>query len=148
MTLRIYLDTNVFIDAFESGAAAVTRGRRVLDHVGAGGAIGVISELVVAELLVKPIETGDTEMQAAYEDLFESTGKIETHPVDRRVLTRAARLRAASRALKMPDAIHVATAQIQGCAAFITSDLRLAPTLGIKAVKLDEFAVANIEALT
>jgi predicted nucleic acid-binding protein len=147
MTLRIYLDTNVFIDAFESDDMPVTRGRRVLDHVGAGGAIGVISELVVAELLVKPIETGDFEMQEAYENLFHSTTKIETQPIDRSVLMRAASLRATSKMLKMPDAIHVATAQIQRCAAFVTSDIRLGSATGIKTIKLDDSAVANIEAL-
>ncbi|AZG76068.1 hypothetical protein [Methylocystis rosea] len=58
MSARIYLDANVFIDAFESDDIPITRGRFVLDHVRGGGAVGVISELVVAELLTKPLEMG------------------------------------------------------------------------------------------
>ncbi|MDJ0447739.1 type II toxin-antitoxin system VapC family toxin [Methylocystis sp. JR02] len=147
MTIRIYLDSNVFIDAFENDDVPVTRGRRVLDHVRNGGAIGVISELVVAELLTKPLENDDAEMYEAYVSLFDSSRTIETHPIDQRVLVRAARLRATVKSLKMPDAIHAATAQIQGCAGFVTADRRLLSALGINAVPLDSSTVDNIRAL-
>ncbi len=147
MTVRIYLDSKVFIDAFENDDVPVTRGRRVLEHVRNGGAIGVISELVVAELLTKPLETGDTEMYEAYVSLFHSSRTIETYPIDQRVLVRAARLRAATKSLKMPDAIHAATAQIQSCAAFVTADRRLLSALGINAVPLDTSTVENIRTL-
>jgi predicted nucleic acid-binding protein len=148
MSTRIYLDVNVFIDAFENDEAPVTHGRRVLNHISSGEAIGVISELVVAELLTKPLETGDTEMQDAYASLFESSSTIETRPIDQRVLMKAARLRATTRALKMPDAIHVATAELHGCAGFVTGDKRLLSALGTRAIALDGSAVQSIRALS
>jgi predicted nucleic acid-binding protein len=148
MNTRIYLDANVFIDAFENDEVPVTHGRRVLNHISSGDAIGVISELVVAELLTKPLETGDTEMQDAYASLFESTSTIETHPIDRSVLMQAARLRATTKALKMPDAIHVATAQLHGCAGFVTGDRRLLPALGRRAIVLDSSTIDNIRAFS
>jgi predicted nucleic acid-binding protein len=148
MTARVYLDTNVFIDAFETETSFDAPGRLVLDFLSKGRVVGVISELVVAELLVKPMETGDTELQYAYACLFDSGQSIETRPVDREVLLRAAQLRAESKSLRMPDPIHVATAQLGRCGGFVTSDRRLAATPVIRTIRLDGSTVANIQALT
>ncbi|QGM93007.1 type II toxin-antitoxin system VapC family toxin [Methylocystis rosea] len=147
MSVRIYLDANVFIDAFENDDAPVTRGRTVLDHLRRGDAIGVISELVVAELLTKPLEIGDKELCDAYEALFESSSTIETFPIDRRVLVQAARLRATVKSMRMPDAIHVATAKLYNCAAFVTADRRLAVPEGIRAINLDASTIDELRAL-
>ncbi|MGJ0502781.1 MAG: type II toxin-antitoxin system VapC family toxin [Methylocystis sp.] len=148
MRVRIYLDSNVFIDAFENDDLLVTRGRLVLDHVRAGGAVGVISELVVAELLTKPMETGDSELRDAYEALFESSSMIETFPIDRRVLVQAASLRATVKSMRMPDAIHVATAKLQNCGAFVTADRRLAIPDGMRAINLNASTLDELRALT
>jgi predicted nucleic acid-binding protein len=147
MSLRIYLDANVFIDAFENDDVPVTRGRTVLDHLRGGDAVGVISELVVAELLTKPLETGDKELCDAYEALFESSSTIETFPIDRHVLVQAARLRATVKSMRMPDAIHVATAKLHNCAAFVTADRRLAVPKGIRAINLDASTIDELRAL-
>ena len=148
MTVRIYLDSNVFIDAFENDEKPVTRGRRLLEFIRCGEAVGIISELVVAELLTKPLETGDEIMRDAYARLFDSSSTIETHPIDRHVLMRAAELRARWKGLKMPDAIHVATAQIQACAGFVTSDKRLSTSLGAEAIPLDHSTIDKVRALS
>jgi predicted nucleic acid-binding protein len=148
MRVRIYLDSNVFIDAFENDDLLVTRGRLVLDHVRAGGAVGVISELVVAELLTKPMETGDSELRDAYEALFESSSMIEAFPIDRRVLVQAASLRATVKSMRMPDAIHVATAELQNCRAFVTADSRLAIPDGMRAINLNASTLDELRALT
>lgn len=147
MRVRIYLDSNVFIDAFENDDLLVTRGRLVLDHVRAGGAVGVISELV-AELLTKPMETGDSELRDAYEALFESSSMIEAFPIDRRVLVQAASLRATVKSMRMPDAIHVATAKLQNCGAFVTADRRLAIPDGMRAINLNASTLDELRALT
>ncbi len=147
MSLRIYLDANVFIDAFENDDVPVTRGRTVLDHLRGGDAVGVISELVVAELLTKPLETGDRELCDAYEALFESSSTIETFPIDRNVPVQAARLRATVKSMRMPDAIHVATAKLHHCAAFVTADRRLAVPEGIRAINLDASTIDELRAL-
>ncbi|MBG0802316.1 MAG: type II toxin-antitoxin system VapC family toxin [Methylocystis silviterrae] len=147
MSVRIYLDANVFIDAFENDDVPITRGRMVLDHIRGGGAVGVISELVVAELLTKPFETGDRELCDAYEALFDCSSTIETFPIDRHVLMQAAMLRATVKSLRMPDAIHVATAKLHNCAAFVTADRRLAVPEGIRAINLDASTIDELRAL-
>jgi predicted nucleic acid-binding protein len=45
-------------------------------------------------------------------------------PVTREILIEAARLRGLSR-IKLPDAIHAATALQKGCSSFLTNDDRL-----------------------
>ncbi len=131
MTIRIYLDANVFIDAFENDDVAVTRGRSVL----------------VAELLTKPLETGDNELCEAYEALFDSSSTIEAFPIDRTMLMKAAKLRATAKSMKMPDAIHVATAILRDCVAFVTADRRLSVPNGMRMINLDASTVDQLRAL-
>jgi predicted nucleic acid-binding protein len=47
----------------------------------------------------------------------------------------------------MPDAIHVATAKLYGCAAFITADRRLSVPDGMRTIDLDASTVDKIRAL-
>jgi predicted nucleic acid-binding protein len=119
----------------------------VLDHIRGGGAVGVISELIIAELLTKPMETGDAELCDAYEALFESSSSIETFPINRQVLVQAARLRSTVKSLGMPDAIHVATAKLHDCIAFVTADRRLSIPNGIRAINLDALTIDKLRAL-
>lgn len=147
MRARIYPDSNVFIDAFENDDLLVTRGRLVLDHVRAGGAVGVISELVVAELLTKPMEAGDSELRDAHEALFDSSSTIETFPIDRRVLVQAASLRATVKSMRMPGAIHIATAKLHNCGAFVTADRRFAIPDGMRAINLNASTIDQLRAL-
>jgi len=60
--------------------------------------------------------------------LFEALDRRDfVVPVSREVLIAAAHLRADAN-LKLPDAIHVATAQLTGCEQFLTNDTHV-PTL-------------------
>ena len=85
-----------------------------------------ISPLVKAECLVGPMRTGDTALQAAYEEFF-STARILDMPEP--VFVNAARLRARFN-LKMPDALHLACAQRHACDALWTNDTRLNAAAG------------------
>jgi predicted nucleic acid-binding protein len=54
-----------------------------------------------------------------------TTGRtLNVLPVTRDVLMKAAQLRAANPSLKLPDAIHAATALQHGCTTFVTNDSR------------------------
>ena len=71
-------------------------------------------------------------MLQAYELVVQKPG-IRIEPVSWRVLRRAAELRAQRLALRTPDAIHIATAGLGGCDAFVTNDksLRSAPLANV-----------------
>lgn len=123
--LKVYWDTNVFIRMVESTDNISEQLNQVLDVAFAAGAPIVTSELTLAELLVDPLRAGDQLRIAAYRTLLEPGSFIEVQPVSRNVLEGAAEVRATWSTAKLPDAIHVATAEIAGCKVFLSSDRRL-----------------------
>jgi predicted nucleic acid-binding protein len=55
---------------------------------------------------------------------FESGPNLEVIPIGRDILLAASRVRAEFR-MKLPDAIHVATAMSVGCSTLLTNDRRM-----------------------
>ena len=72
------------------------------------------------------------EREAAYLRMLQPSVSLQMLPVNRDVLVAAARLRADT-SIKLPDAIHAATAQIAGCSYFLTNDshVKIIPGLTI-----------------
>ncbi|MEJ0074946.1 MAG: PIN domain-containing protein [Alphaproteobacteria bacterium] len=144
ITDRIYLDTDVFIEAFEG------RGRlRVLlqsflpmEPVRIPQRL-VTSELTLSELLVRPLELQRDDLINVYDNWMITNPYLEIVPIDRGVLFKAALLRAKSKSLKLPDAIHLTTAQEMNCRYFLTNDDRIKGPHGVEILALDEI---NIEA--
>ena len=124
---RIYLDANFFIAMLEPGDMALAAQMTRLYTLKSAGAetLMVTSELTLAELLVAPYKNNDGELARTYESMFASGGALETAAVDRNVLRQAARLRSSRRQTKLPDAIHLATAEYLQCSHFLTFDLRI-----------------------
>ena len=123
-TRSIYLDTNIFIYALE-GSDFANRLTELFDLIDRYELEAVTSELSIAETLVKPIRDANTALQAAFEYRLESAGGLLVVPIDRSVLVRAATLRAQTPKLKLPDAIHLATALDAKCHAILSNDDRL-----------------------
>ena len=80
-------------------------------------------------------------MERAYCELIQSTDGLRVEPVTRDILIESARLRAAHGGVRLPDAIHAATALDAQCQSFVTNDsgLKVLPDLNV--VLLSEFAV-------
>ena len=127
--MRIYLDANAIILAMEGEVPAAEAMIGIMEHRSAGFAV-VTSELSLAEILVVPIRERDLPRIEVYVGLLArgeaGDTQIECRDVSRDVLLSAARLRAAHPSLKLPDAIHLATAERTGCSHIITGDKRLA----------------------
>lgn len=115
----IYLDACVVIYAVEDAE----RGPHVRELLARRGTEEFgISPLVRLECLVGPLRRGAVELEDRYRaalDLFVDL------PLNTQVFERATRLRAAS-ALRTPDALHLAAAQVHGCDELWTNDTRLA----------------------
>lgn len=111
----VYLDANILIYAVEDTAGRGASLRPLFDRVDRGEVHAVTSELTEAEVLVKPIRDGAAALRLQYEELLDPAGPLAIAPVSRAVLIRAAELRAAHPPLKLPDAIHSATALLAGC---------------------------------
>jgi len=123
---RVYLDTNVFISAFENSSELGQALKNfILNAPAATRPPFVTSALTFAELLVKPIRARNEELLGLYDNLSHTSELIEVVPVVGDVLFSSAVCRAAYGNLKLPDAIHIATAAGMHCNLMLTSDTRL-----------------------
>jgi predicted nucleic acid-binding protein len=121
---KVYLDANFFIYALEAVQPWARAAGEILAALDRGDLTAVTSELSLAECLVKPLERGHTDVVEAYLAMLKDRRSLSVLPVTREILVEAATLRARSR-IKLPDAIHAATALQEGCSSFLTNDDRL-----------------------
>lgn len=141
---RVYLDANVFITAFEHVGARSDHAWWILEAVEEGEIAAATSEITLAEVLVKPSERGATDLTAAYEKMILSGPNFEVLPVRRDVLVAAAGIRARRSSVRLPDAVHIATAQALACAAFVSDDRRLKVPEGMRLLDLNAFTLDDI----
>jgi len=87
----------------------------------AGEIVAGTSELTLAEVLVKPLKDQNRAVQQAYKTFLLPTAALEVIAINRELLEEAAPVRATT-SLKLPDAIHFATALRQQCDSFLTND--------------------------
>jgi predicted nucleic acid-binding protein len=127
----VYLDTNLFIYAVEGYAPEETFVRELFAALERGELAAATSELALAEALVRPFALGREDVAATYAELLSPSDRLAVVPVDRAVLVEAARQRAAL-GLRLPDAIHVASALAAGCGVFLTNDRRLRLPPGVR----------------
>lgn len=131
---RVYLDANIIIYAVEGFAPFLDQMRALLAAVNASEVVAITSELTVAEVLVKPLKDQQPALQQAYRTFLTPTPELEVVQVSLTVLEEAARLRATTK-LKLPDAIHLATALHYQCDSFLTND-ELFRVLSLPQIKL------------
>lgn len=120
--MTIALDSNVFIAFFErdqnlaffAAAATIMRSAEI------GSLDIVFSSLVLGEAVRMPkgAATGQ------FEQFFDSFDGTE-YPADHIICRRAAEFRRIYPSLKLPDAIHLATAIVSEADTFVTADKRL-----------------------
>jgi predicted nucleic acid-binding protein len=132
----IYLDSNVFIELIErhnSPEAALIR--ELYDEDGRLRWRLISSELTLAEVLVKPIMNAQASGNLAspewqlvdtYRQFVSNIGRFQSIvPVSRDILDKAANVRAMNKTIKLPDAIHIATAIQEECKFFVSNDKRI-----------------------
>jgi predicted nucleic acid-binding protein len=129
---RVYLDTNVFIRAFETSPEEVSEFKNAFafmkdTSMHRSRKLAVTSELTLAELLPPKWTNGGTPVAPStverrfYLNLIVWSGFIELRPVSRTILIETADLRKHAR-VKLPDAIHIVTAIEARCAYFMSGD--------------------------
>ncbi|WP_420960372.1 type II toxin-antitoxin system VapC family toxin [Brucella sp. IR073] len=124
---RLYFDTNIFIGLGEEIGAR----QQVLNAITAlrmknGRPFICTSELTLAELLVRPLREKDEAMVRFYENwITPDSAWLDVRPVTRNVLWSAALVRRDYPRVKLPDAIHLATAIDFKCSHFLTADKKV-----------------------
>ena len=119
---RIFWDTNIYIYLFEDFGEFSKKAANLRSRMLARGDQLLTSALTMGEVLVKPMEQGNSELCAQYEEAITATSLLL--PFDVSAAKIYASLRQ-DRALRAPDAIQLACAAAGGSDLFITNDGRL-----------------------
>jgi len=118
---RVYFDANIFIYLLEHhpdlGEVCLSIVQSAVDKE----LDGYSGDLVFAELLVKPLKENNARAVQAVKDLFTNDTRIELLPHTKTAFITAAHLRANYK-IKLPDALHIATAIENHMDVFLTND--------------------------
>jgi predicted nucleic acid-binding protein len=137
---RLYLDTAPLVYYVEENPIYVERMDAVIKAVENTPIQAVSSAITLTEVLSHPIRLGHTRYEKAYRDILLHSGGFELLPVTVEIADLAAALRARYN-LRTPDALHIATAIVTRCDAFLTNDKRLRQANEIRVLTLDELEV-------
>jgi predicted nucleic acid-binding protein len=119
---RVFWDTNLFIYLFESSGALSKQVASLRSRMLVRGDQLLTSAMTLGEVLVKPVQSGDSKTADYYQKLITTTAVLL--PFEEKAALVYARLRA-DRSLRPPDAIQLACAASAGVDLFITNDLHL-----------------------
>ncbi len=118
---RVYLDTNIIIYVVEGKDEFAYILNALLAAISVSDITAITSEITIAETLVKPFKNSQIHFQNAYKNFLTPSLNFDIIPVSRDILESAAQIRATTK-LKLPDAIHWATADLHNCDSFLTND--------------------------
>ena len=118
---KIALDTVIFIYALEGNEKFGEGTKQIFTAIEKGECRGFASDLVLAELMVKPLREGKLKIAEEYALELPNFPNIAFLAPSRDIIIAAAKLRSKTN-LKLIDALHLATAIDAGCQIFITND--------------------------
>ena len=133
------LDTSAFIYHLEGHPTYRRRLLPLFRHIEEGRCDAVTSTLTLLEVLVQPYRAGDENRRIAVTGLLASFPGIRWVEMDLAVADRAAALRARYN-LRVPDAIHVATAMLAGADLLLTNDRGLRRVAEIPVLLVENLA--------
>ncbi len=123
MAAPVYLDTNIFVYLKEGFGDLPASLLQLVAASGTSASARLVTcEITLAELLTKPYAEGRDDLVDAYESWMITSDWLQVVPADLQVLRAAAVLRATYKAVKLPDAIHIAAAMGLGRDRFLTAD--------------------------
>lgn len=120
---RVFLDTNLFIYAFEGHPELGDQVVELVERIKARGYAICTSSFTIGEILVKPIEIGDPTLIERYRAYFASP-EVEVIDFGIDAAMHYASIRQ-DRNIRPADGIQLACAASGGCQLFLTNDDRL-----------------------
>jgi predicted nucleic acid-binding protein len=138
---RVLIDSSVWIYHFEQHPEFAAAAGGVVQSLEQGRCRGIVSELTLLELTVRPLQLGQQDVAEEYELLLSYFPNVQLEPVSREVLLDAASLRARYR-LRTPDAILVASGIRSAATAAVTNNegWKVVSGCGIETVLLTELS--------
>lgn len=117
----VYLDANCIVYRVERIEPYQSFLQPLFDAARRGAIELVTSELSLIECLVKPVRTGDEELERLFRAVLTGSKEIRLAATSTAIIESAIHFRA-RQGFKTPDAIHVATAMETGCSSIVTND--------------------------
>ena len=117
----VYLDANCIIYRVERIEPYLSKLLPAFDAAKLGSISLVTSELSLVECLVAPVRNQDRDLEDRFRSVLCQSRELQTTSISAGVLERVIRIRA-DHGLRIPDAIHAATAQELKVSAFYTND--------------------------
>ena len=135
---KLYLDSNIFMYALEGHELYWTVLQRLFQHIASQQILVCTSELALAECLVMPLKLNNQPLAELYKTHLTSHAGLECVLLSREILIQAAQLRADLN-IKLPDAIHVATALAVECDSLLTNDQGMRAPAALTIFQLKDF---------
>ncbi len=132
-----YLDTAPLIYVIEDHPTFAPLVFPLLHAIDRGEKRGVPSFLTLAEILVQPYRRRRADLAARYRELLLGSPNMRLLALDEAVAVEAARIRA-SYGVRLPDAVHLATAVTAEAEVFVTGDARLRRFREVRVVVLGD----------
>ena len=118
---KVGLDTAVFIYALEGHVTFGTPATKLFEQIEQGAIKASACDLVLAELMVKPLRLGQQAIAEEYAKDLPQFPNLNFCAITQAIMIAAARLRGSSK-LGLIDALHLAATSADGCTVFITND--------------------------
>lgn len=131
----VLIDTNPLVYWLE-GHPLAARFEPIFEAIDAGRLFALITPITLAEVLTGPIRAGNEALAERYRRTLTDNPGWMLCDIDAEIAVLASRLRARHR-LKLPDAIQLATALRERCAALVTHDRDFAAISGIAIIGVD-----------
>lgn len=135
---RVFLDTAPLIYFMEGHTVFQPVLLRILALHAQGTFSFVSSTITLSEVLVKPFEAAQGELAAKYRKWLINNAGLTLVSLTPAIAEEAAKLRSRY-AVKLPDAIQIATALQTHCDAFLTNDIRLKRIEALPVILLSDF---------
>lgn len=131
----VYLDTAPLIYYLEENATHSSYLNQLFKKNEAGEFIFYTSVVTLTEVLTLPFRQGNVELAEQYQYFLSETQTLKLIPVNLPIAKLAAKLRA-EYGIRMPNAIHLATAMEIKADWFLTNDIALKKIKGLNVITL------------
>jgi predicted nucleic acid-binding protein len=135
---RICLDASPFIYFIEAHPAFGSLVRPMMQSISRGEKEGVSSAVTLAELLVKPLQENRPDLARQYRNALVGQTHFRLVAVEESVAEAAALIKARY-GFGLPDAIQLATAELEGAEVFVTNDRDLRRFSEVRVVVLEDY---------
>lgn len=136
---KIFVDTAPLIYWFEEHPNYIQKLVRFFDEITEKQIPLMTSMVTYIEVLTYPEKMGNRLLSGKYRNYFTNSDQLTIYPLDVTVADAAIRLRA-RHALKTPDAIQLATAQVCGCDYVLSNDRNWQGVRGVRVLLVSELS--------